>query len=391
MIMEDRVPEVINCTNLTRDHFLTLALVRSVSAGVCMLVTVGILVAVVLIRAFSTLLQRLFVCLTAITIWYQAMLIACIRPYVSFTTEICAITGFLNQWSGVTVLLFTFAVSVVLLCRVCQEDFGRRCGWQMSSRCKKLMEVFLFLCLIFLPLLLAWIPFVHSNYDGGGEPWCWIVTVNKDCSRNDEGFWEVLGLWYTPLGILGPVIVLCVCVVIGVFCKRAYTYRLTRRSHGRKAWETVVLLAFLMLFALLVGIEAASNLYSSFTRKKQGFTLYVVHAAATPVSKLLIPIGFLVYLYSLKKFRREAIKTSLRKWRQNFSVCCSCSSSQRATAGAERIDPSQRATVRSSYAIIRRSDTHFTPPYTGGFTDVGSTTHLISQNTETGYGSITDS
>ncbi len=69
--MED-LPEIINCSNLTRDDYLRLAMVRTVSAGACFSVTLVIFVAVVFIRAFGTLLQRLFVCLTAITAWHQA-------------------------------------------------------------------------------------------------------------------------------------------------------------------------------------------------------------------------------------------------------------------------------------------------------------------------------
>ena len=381
----DHLPDVINCTNLTRDHFLELALARSISAGVCLFVALLILVAVVFIRAFSTLLQRLFVCLTAITAWYQAMLIVCIRPYISTTAQICAITGFLNQWAGITVLNFTFTVSVVLLCKVFQEDIGKLCDCiQVSKNCRKSLEALLFVGLFLLPLLFIWIPFIHANYAGGGEPWCWIVTVNKDCSRNTEGFWEVIGLWYAPLGILGLLIVLSVSVVIGVFIKRACSYRLTRRSHGRKAWETILLLFFLLLFGILAGIEATSNLYTSFTKKKQGHTLYVVHAACTPISKLLIPVGFLLYLYSMKKFRWEAIKASLGEWRRSRTVCCR--SSPESSTAAVQVDPSQPATARSSYGVVYRSDTHFSP-YTGGFTDVDPTTALISEQTETGYGS----
>ena len=42
-------------------------------------------------------------------------------------------------------------------------------------------------------------------------------------------------------------------------------------------------------------------------------------------------------------------------------------------------------TVRSSYAVIGCSDTHFTVPYMGGFTDIGSTA-LIDERPDTGYG-----
>ncbi len=171
--MED-LPEIIDCTNLTREQYLRLATVRTVSAGACFSVTLVIFVAVVFIRAFGTLLQRLFVCLTAITAWHQAMLIACIRPYVSTTAAVCTIFGFLNHWSGNLVVIFTFVVIVILLCKVCQEDVGRLSDrFQVSGHCEKILELSLVLGLFGLPLLVVWVPLLHNNYGPvGGVPWC---------------------------------------------------------------------------------------------------------------------------------------------------------------------------------------------------------------------------
>ena len=81
---------------------------------------------------------------------------------------------------------------------------------------------------------------------------------NKNCSEDIAGFWEQIGLWYIPLGILllGLFIVFFVLLMIGVFCKRACTYELTRRRHEKKAAETVLLLVFLLLFGTLTGIKS---------------------------------------------------------------------------------------------------------------------------------------
>jgi len=166
--------------------------------------------------------------------------------------------------------LFTFTVSVFVLYKVCQEDVVKLCDCQISNM-KKLLEAAFILFQIVLPLSFIWIPFLHGNYGGNGQPWCWIATLNKDCSQNVEGFWEQIGLWYAPVSILGFLIVLSVLTTAGIFCKRACTYRLTRRRHERKAAETIILLIFLLLFGTLAGIEATSNLYFSFTKKQQGY------------------------------------------------------------------------------------------------------------------------
>ena len=71
------------------------------------------------------------------------------------------------------------------------------------------------------------------------------------------------------------------------------------------------------------------------------------------------------------------MKVAVRKWKQLFAYHCKTESksSEQQTGPAPRAGETiSEVTVRSSYAIIGRSDTHFTVPYTGGFTDIGSTT-----------------
>ena len=376
---------IVSCTNFSSDYVLELATARGITAGVCMLLTIPILLIVVFVRAFESFLQRLFVYLTAITVWYLAVQIMHIKPYTGLS-QFCAAMGFLDQWATVSVLSCTFVVSLVILCKVCELDICS-CNSQ-TARTKKLIEAAFVLFLIGLPLLFIWIPFLNGNYAGDGEPWCWIITHNKDCSEDVAGFWEQIGLWYIPLGILGLLIMFFVLLTVCIFCKRACSYQLTRRRHEKKAFETVLLLVFLLLFGTLTGIEAASNLYYGLTKKQQGYVLSMVHAVITPVSKLMISVGYFFYLYSLKKFQWGTMKVAVRKWKQLF--ICHCKSSKRQTGHSPRTGETiSQVTVRSSYAIFGRSDTHFTVPYTDGFTDISSTTDLITdEHPDTGYGSL---
>ena len=158
-----------NCTNLSRDHFLGLATASRISAGVCLSLTILILLIVVFVRAFESFLQRLFVCLTAITVWYLSVMVMHTMPY---TSQFCAALGFLNQWAGISVLIFTFVVALVIVCRVCELDICS-CINSQTGRNKKLIEAAFILFLIVLPLLFIWIPFLNGTYGnaGGSEPW----------------------------------------------------------------------------------------------------------------------------------------------------------------------------------------------------------------------------
>ena len=64
------------------------------------------------------------------------------------------------------------------------------------------------------------------------------------------------------------------------------------------------------------------NLYYGFIKKHQGYTIPIVHAVITPVSKLMIPLGYFFYLYSLKKFKWGTMKVAVRKWKQLFACHC---------------------------------------------------------------------
>ena len=87
---------IVNCTTFSSDYFLELATARGITAGVCM----HVLLIVVFVRAFESFLQRLFVYLTAFTVWYLAVQIMRIKPYTGLS-QFCAAMGFLDQWATV--------------------------------------------------------------------------------------------------------------------------------------------------------------------------------------------------------------------------------------------------------------------------------------------------
>lgn len=315
----------MNCTNFTTDDILRAAVARGVTGGVCMLLTILILFIVVIVRAFQIFLERLFVYLTAITVWALAMETIFVSwPYTGLSQS-CAIGGFLTQWSASCVLIFAFVVSLIILCKV----LGM-CNGNPTDGTKKLLkcsEAAFVLFLIVLPLPFIWIPFVNENYAADVEPWCWIEIHNEDCSENVAGFWEQIGLFYAPLGVLGLLILLFILLTLCVFCKGFCLAQIDlhldlRRRQGIKAAETVILLVFLLLFGTFAGLEALSSLYFGFTKKPQDYPLLIVHAISSPLYKLLLPVGFMFQLHSLKKFKLEEVKTAIRKWKQLFAFCC---------------------------------------------------------------------
>ena len=316
----------VNCTNFSRDDILRAAVARGVTAGVCTLLSALILFIVVFVRAFQLFLERLFVYLTAITVWALAVGTMLVRPYTGLS-QFCAVSGFLGQWSASCVPIFAFVVSLVILCRVCGMCNGKPQTEGTKKQLLRCGEAALVLFLIVLPLPFIWVPFLTGNYGADVEPWCWIEIHNKNCSENVAGFWEQIGLFYAPFGALGLLIVLFVLIIFGVFCKRCLAptdlpSAAVQRRQGIKAAEAVILLVFLLLFGLFAGLEASSSLYFGFTKKQQDYSLLILHAIITPVYKLLLPVGFMFQLHSLNKFKRENVKAAIERWKQLFAFCC---------------------------------------------------------------------
>ena len=60
-------------------------------------------------------------------------------------------------------------------------------------------EVAIVASVIVFPLPFDWIPFTTNTY-GQHATWCWIHSLEQNCSTNTAGRWEQIWLWYVHLG-----------------------------------------------------------------------------------------------------------------------------------------------------------------------------------------------
>ena len=77
-------------------------------------------------------------------------------------------------------------------------------------------EVAIVASVIILPLLFDWIPF---HYYGQHATWCWIHSLEQNCSTNSAGLWEQIWLWDVPFGIASFVILV---LFVGSLCQLGY-------------------------------------------------------------------------------------------------------------------------------------------------------------------------
>ena len=293
-------PPFTNCSNITEQNLKNLALTRGITGLVCFVLCLITLITELVLacrrRKFRTILHRLFIYLTISTAVYLAVLSLHIEHYFEypFRHKFCIAIGFLDQYTGSVQLFFTFGITAFLFYKVftvCQDCIrplpceGNRC-YSLS------LEVIFVIVSFLIPLAFDWVPFVLTPYGETG-PWCWIESVVSQCKESKEGFWEQMLLWYIPFGLVALCSFGLILAMVAVFVCMRYREVIRIRIDGIIK-ETCLLLAFLVVFCLLCLIEVVTRLV--LYKNESIYTLWLIYAISTPISGVIIPIGFLSYL-----------------------------------------------------------------------------------------------
>ena len=297
----------INCTDLTDSEFRKLPLARGVTAAVCLLLCIITFVFVIVTKTYKTTLQRLFLYLTLSTVAYLAVIAVHIEHYFNFKSplvRLCKAIGFFDEYTGSVQLLYTLEITLLLFYKVFNKLYHIRekLQWHVleTPQFKFCVQAVLFLVPWMVPPLIDIIPFFVTPYGETG-PWCWIRTLNKDCTENRAGFWEQLGLWYIPFGLVGVCSLGFVIFMAIVFSIWRCEFE-TQRVRGLKTIlaETLLLMCFLIAYCILCAIELTGRVIA--TKNNNIFGVWMMYAMATPLSAVIIPIAFLVYLFGNKKY-----------------------------------------------------------------------------------------
>ena len=105
-------------------------------------------------------------------------------------------------------------------------------------------EVATVVLMIVFPLLFVWIPFATNSY-GPFATWCWIHSLEQNCTTNTVGMWEQIWLWDVPFGI---VFFLTLVLLIGSLCLLGYGIK-NAKVHNYKLIE-VGITDYLLLLVL---------------------------------------------------------------------------------------------------------------------------------------------
>ena len=175
-----------NCSGLNHHQLQMINLTLSITGGVGMLVA-GITVTVLLyVKAYTTVLQRLFIYGALSTLLHEATHVANIEHYFQYShqvqDQVCAHLGFLVDWTTWIICNFHMCIVAYLLfvvyTQVRGDPFPRL---SRSKLYKGLLEVMVILLSIFLPVTILWVPYLSHEY-GLNESWCWIKAFNANCT-----------------------------------------------------------------------------------------------------------------------------------------------------------------------------------------------------------------
>lgn len=109
-----------NCTNFTTTQLLSLNLSISITGGLCFLLSSSIILLLLFNKAYSSLLQRLFLYLMVATALRHLSLFSLIEHYFYYAgqNEVCIVVAYFNHWMVAMTLFFTIGMLLYLFCMV---------------------------------------------------------------------------------------------------------------------------------------------------------------------------------------------------------------------------------------------------------------------------------
>ena len=330
----------LGCSKLNLLQIQNVNLTLSIIGGIGSLLAAVVVVLLVSIRAYKTVLQRLFLYGVFSTMIHEAVHFASIEERFKYPQQgqVCAALGFLTNWTTWVVCDFHVCIVGYLLCVVFYQLRGNQFFLMVQSPTRKrFIEIVCVLLSITLPLAVLWVPFLKSMY-GLDESWCWIKAYKNDCNStglNDKliygySFFEVVGLgaFVTTVGI------------IITYCTVASKY-----SNVRHLLRHIIILSLaIIIYMVLLNLMLMVDLLKTDTYKRQ-----ICFVVAANLKELIFLSGFLLTFYGPKCIKKTTSKEKLHN---------------KEGTGKEY------GTFKESDRVSAPSGTFYEIPYTGEFTSI---------------------
>ena len=298
------------CNVFVENDFRPVLIACCITGAVSALMCILAIALFVLFRMYKSLTNRivlyllvavLFYCLTNVfqisSLW--------LNQWKGEHDKLCVVDGFLNGYSELVMLFSTLMVTLHLTIMVFFASFYEKTTKHTCCTCT-ILDAFYLLFSWILPLIIAWIPFVHNNYGLSGL-WCWIRLYNDDCSLNKEGMREVYGTFYGELVIGLSLNSFVLVVVVVTLCKRSHSNTIPLKY--RKALkQTLPLIIFSIIYEGLSLIALINRIYQSVKSGKYLKGLFFAYAVTASGWGFFGGLFVIIYLLTLSEFRNKVMK-----------------------------------------------------------------------------------
>ena len=376
------------------EQLKTINLTRGIFGAISLVIVTLVLLFLVLYKAYTTTLQRLFVHLTIVTCLHDVSFVIELEHQFKYygQEQFCAFVGFFDTWTSSMVYLFIIGINLFLVYTIYKRLRGDPFLRLSNLRYPRLMLECLFTLLMFsLPLAYLWLPFTRDSYGVGSGPSsaiCWIKGIEGDC-KSIHPYSQVV---YAEALLIAVACVVHILFTFGlaiVFCRLSRTYQGMKHKHLKNVRDAFLLMCFLITSVVL---DSPASVFLSIKLKEdvtENYAFWIFSAIGPPISMLIYPIGFLFYLYSLKKFKWKSIKSAAAEWKTS----CGCQQKWKQVHFGQKPATHNLITNPSSHPASDPSSSFFLVPHTGAFSDATVTDKenqpLLSHSiNDTGYNSV---
>ena len=381
LVKMDLQSQFLNCSNATVNQLQKVNLINTVFTTASLLIQLVLLALLVLYKSWKTTLQRLFLYLTLFTVLNTLIAVCNVElQFKKKVQEFCAFIGLFAVWTDVLIELVSISLTFYLIAVTFQKLKGKQlCSFKKnlcSKRQKILMEVVFTCLLVCLPLTLTWWPYKLHLY-GKGETKCWIKSRDENCTKlNNAIITEI-----TITGIETTLQSTMVLIFMGLILTfSAMLIKLGRsRAHNCQTMGRAIFLIVVVCISMVYRI-CRLIVDRFYVTSVNPFLYYLIDNSVNEVAKVLIPLGFALYLYSLSKLRIASLKEAAKKWP------CYCFKRQ------PNLLVEQDGPGIHEHSIVCNVPSHttYTSPYTNNFTDIteilelekspqyGTTNHTIN-------------
>ena len=363
-----------NCTSFTIEELKFFNRLRNVTAILCTLITVIILLYLIYRKAYTSLFQRLYLYLVIGTLFCETALALTLEHQWQYPGQetVCTWVGFFTQWSYVLVYILSYEIIVYLLYLVMSKIQGATLlpQWIRESRCCGFIVESVYIALpVIISTVFAILPYLKRSYGVSG-PWCWVVSLNDECEPTGFVTQVVFLGMYMAVGIVGMTVSIVFMVVY---------FRLANRyTEAQLLLKQTLFVMIFQFFHILTAIYSLTvRLHTLLTRQYHIYGLWFIHALNIPIGTLIFPLGYLLCFYSIRK-------TILMTCKRIAKTCFKENKSASIKEQNNVIVSKYPATAPVSDRITQPSHTYFVVEHP----DVPSEISTITFNAgDTGYGS----